>query len=71
MSWLAGIIADIAEILVEKLGGDILQYFRDKAAQNAAEHFAQQEAQASIAPLEAAQTPKEVDDAAKTAFDNT
>ncbi len=67
MTWLAALIADIVEILVQKLGLDITTYFKQKADQKAVVDAAQ----ASVVPLEKAKTGKEVSDAAPGAFDGT
>lgn len=70
MSWLATLIAEIAEILISRLGGDILVYLKGKEAKSQAQKAAVDSAKASVLPLQIATTGAEIDKATDEALDN-
>lgn len=71
MSWLAVLIADIADNVIRSLGGDLFSYLNQKKIQAQAQATTQAQSQASVSALNAASTGQQIDDASNQAFDQT
>jgi hypothetical protein len=69
MTWLASLVADICAAIIDKLGGDVSSYFKQREAIKKAQAANQTAANESVAPLEQAKTPEEVDSATHPALD--